>query len=326
LAQGLAAAATHAAVFGLSGAASVLLALSLVRGLVRIDSGKPDAQWQWSWPRMEQGMFTGIVISPAVGLTHALVYALTHSPDLGLVHGLLFGLGQGLIMGLSPGLAIGLAFALVDIDTDQPAAHWRWSPRRLGTAVLAATVYGLTYWLLFVIGVQAIVGPASGAAFGLIVGLIFWMTFALGHGLVADRTQPPPAPARALSASLRAAIPSAILITLLAVLTVAFVAHLTSTNVTEALRLNLVTPMVLTGTLTFWFTGGGVWLAHHAARWTASKAGLLPRDLLGFLSHADERLLLRRAGGGYQFLHRTLQEHIANQDPDAEIEVRDQKS
>jgi transcriptional regulator with XRE-family HTH domain len=326
LAESLAAAATHGVVFGFSGAASVLLALGLARGLVKIDNVKSDVRRQWSWPRMEQGMFTGIVISPAVGLTNALAYALTHRFDLGLVHRLLFGLGQGLIIGLSVGLAIGLAFALVDIDTDQPAAYWRWSPRRLGTAVLAAAVYGLTYWLLFVVGAQAIVGPANGAAFGLLVGLIFWITFALGHGLVPDRTRPPPAPARALSASLRAATPPALVITSLTALTVIYTAHLTSANVTDALRLNLVTPMVLAGTLTFWFTGGGVWLAHHAARWAAAKAGLLPRDLFGFLAHADERLLLRRAGGGYQFLHRALQEHIANQDPDTEIKVRNQKS
>jgi hypothetical protein len=110
-------------------------------------------------------------------------------------------------------------------------------------------------------------------------------------------------------------MPPAIVITSLVVLTVAYAAYLTSANVTEALSLHLVTPMVLAGTLTFWFTGGGVWLAHHAARWTASKAGMLPRDLFGFLAHADERLLLRRAGGGYQFLHRALQEYIANQNP-----------
>lgn len=36
--------------------------------------------------------------------------------------------------------------------------------------MLAATVYGLTYWLLFVLGVQAIVGPANGAVFVAQVG------------------------------------------------------------------------------------------------------------------------------------------------------------
>jgi hypothetical protein len=199
LAESLAAAATYGLVFGFSGAASVLISLALARGLTIIDSVKSDARWQWSWPRMEQGMFTGIVISSAVGLTHTLAYTLTHGSDLGLVHGLLFGLGQGLIIGLSVGLAIGLAFALIDIDTDQPAAHWRWSPRRLGTAVLAAAAYGLIYWLLFVVSVQAMVGPADGAAFGLLVGLIFWITFALGYALVPDRPslhqrQPEPCP------------------------------------------------------------------------------------------------------------------------------------
>jgi hypothetical protein len=150
-----------------------------------------------------------------------------------------------------------------------------------------------------------------------LVGLIFWITFALGHGLVPDRALPPPAPARALSASLRAATPPALAIAVLVALTFVVIAHYTSADIGQALRLTLVTPTILAGTLTFWMTGGGVWLAHHVARWIAARAGLLPYDLLGFLAHADERLLLRRAGGGYQFLHLALQQHIADRDPDA---------
>lgn len=209
--QALAAAAAHGLGFGLTGAISVLLALHLAHWLVRMDGARPDARWQWSWPRMEQGMFTGIMISPAVGMAHALAYALTHHSTLPVVEGLLFGLGQGLIMGLTVGLAIGLTFAHIDIDTDKPASHWRWSPRRLGFAVRAAAMFGLIQWLL-ITAVKIVLGPASGASFGLFIGLIFWITFVLGHGLTPDRTLPPPAPARALSASLRAATPPAILV------------------------------------------------------------------------------------------------------------------
>jgi len=56
-------------------------------------------------------------------------------------------------------------------------------------------------------------------------------------------------------------------------------------------------------------------LGHRTARWAARQAGLLPGNLLRFLAHADGHMLLRRTGGGYQFLHHTLQEHIAMQDP-----------
>jgi hypothetical protein len=41
---------------------------------------------------------------------------------------------------------------------------------------------------------------------------------------------------------------------------------------------------------------------------------LIPHDLIGFLEYADGRILLRRAGGGYLFAHRLLQDHFAAQD------------
>jgi transcriptional regulator with XRE-family HTH domain len=313
-AKAIVAAAAHGIGFGLSGVISVLLALYLARWLAKGRRVDRDARWHWSWHRMERGIFTGIVISPAVGVAHAFAYAVTHRA-LHSVHAVLFGLGQGLIMGLAVGLAIGVTFALVDIDADRPAAQWHWSLPRLASAAVIAAGYTLTFWLLL-LAVQAFVGPASGAYFGLLIGLIFWITFALGHGLAPDRTQPPPAPARALSASLRAATPPAVTIAFLVALAIGVIAHFTSADFAQTLRLNLAAPTVLAGALTFWLTGGGAWLAHHVARWVAARAGLLPYDLLGFLAYADERLLLHRAGGGYQFLHLALQQHIANRDPD----------
>lgn len=58
-----------------------------------------------------------------------------------------------------------------------------------------------------------------------------------------------------------------------------------------------------------------VWLAHHVARQVAHFAGILPRNLLDFLVHADERMLLDRRGGGYRFPHPELQRHIADERP-----------
>jgi hypothetical protein len=199
----------------------------------------------------------------------------------------------------------------------RPAARWRWSRRRLATATAAAAAFGLVDWAVVVRGVGAVLGPAQGPAFGLVVGLVFWLTFALGYGLVPDRSLPPPAPAKALAASLRAAIPPSTVVASAVALAVVLVAAATSSNVADQLRLSLAAPTVLAALLTFWFTGGGAWLGHHTARWAASRAGLLPRDVLGFLTRADERALLRRVGGGYQFPHSTLQAHIAGRDPDA---------
>lgn len=122
-----------------------------------------------------------------------------------------------------------------------------------------------------------------------------------------------PAPAHALGASLRVAVGPVSGAGLIALLATA----LARTEVVEYVQLALVVPAVLATLLTFWFTGGGVWLAHHVARRTAQYAGILPPDLIGFLAHADERMLLHRHGGGYRFRHPELQRHLADGVPDA---------
>jgi protein-S-isoprenylcysteine O-methyltransferase Ste14 len=312
LSRGAAAGLGFGLLFGATGIGSVLLALAPAHWLVG-HGGTPS---RWTWPRIEREMFTGIMVAPAVGVTNGLAYGLTHHQTLGLGHAFLFGFGQGLTIGLTVGVALGLAFIFVDVDNDQPAASWRWSARRLAGSALAATGYSVIYWLVFVVGSQALVGPATGAQFGLLVGFILWLTFALGHGLIPDRLAAPPAPARALAASLRASVPPTLVITVGSAVVVAAIARASSADIVAALRRNLSTPMILAAALTFWFTGGAGWLAHHAARWTAWRGGLLPRDLIGFLAHAEERQLLHRAGGGYQFRHLTLQRHIADLDPD----------
>jgi transcriptional regulator with XRE-family HTH domain/GTPase SAR1 family protein len=312
-AEALSAGLAHAGLFGLSGIGSLALILVLARLLTR--------GHRWSWHRVERGMFSGIMIAPAVGITNAVAYGITHD-DAAFGHAALFGLGQGMIIGLAVGFAIGLAIGLVDLSTDHPAARWRWSPTRLGMATLAAAAYVAAYWLVFVVGAQAITGPQEGATYGLIVGLVFWCTFILGHALVPVHTAAPPPPARALSASVRAAAIPTAAVTCLALAAVATVASSTGVDVVAAVRDNITTPVVLAAGLTFWFTGGGVWLAHHVSRAVAAHAGLLPRDLLGFLLHAEDRRLLRRVGSGYQFLHRELQDHIATRPIDSDPAAR----
>jgi hypothetical protein len=58
--------------------------------------------------------------------------------------------------------------------------------------------------------------------------------------------------------------------------------------------------------------GGGAFLRHWALRWWLARARLLPLDAAGFLELATRLGLLRRRGGGHQFFHRLLQEHLSN--------------
>jgi DNA-binding SARP family transcriptional activator len=307
--RGLIAGVAGGLVYGLTTAASMSLAIGIAHWLVRRDSSQPDPRWRWSWSRIALGLDVAVAITLAVAISTALA-RLLNGPAT--AYATWTGLGYGLIIGLGGGLIIGMAFGLVDLNSSRPAARWRWSIRRLAWSLLAAVAYGTVHWLVFVVGVGAIMGPDQGPIFSLLIGLTFWLTFAVGYASVPDRNRPPPAPARALSASLRAALPPMLVASGLSLLG-ALVAR---ADIVDYVHILVLTPALLAGSLTFWFTGGADWLNHHVARWVAWWARLLPRDLLRFLGHADEQMLLRRSGGGYLFPHHTIQEYLAGQNPD----------
>jgi hypothetical protein len=63
--------------------------------------------------------------------------------------------------------------------------------------------------------------------------------------------------------------------------------------------------------------GGPVTIQHYTLRWVLKWANVLPyafqnRRLVAFLDAMHDRILLRRVGGGWMFVHRSLLEHFAN--------------
>jgi hypothetical protein len=57
--------------------------------------------------------------------------------------------------------------------------------------------------------------------------------------------------------------------------------------------------------------GGIACIQHFVLRLILCRNGHVPWNYARFLDYADERLFLRRVGGGYIFVHRILQEHFA---------------
>ena len=57
--------------------------------------------------------------------------------------------------------------------------------------------------------------------------------------------------------------------------------------------------------------GGYTWLQHRRLRRLLVRSGVTPRDYVGFLDYAAERIFLRKVGGGYMFIHRLLQDYFA---------------
>jgi hypothetical protein len=57
--------------------------------------------------------------------------------------------------------------------------------------------------------------------------------------------------------------------------------------------------------------GGATYIRHRVLFMLLRIDKLIPGDFIGFLDYADSRVLLRRAGGGYLFVHQLVQRHFA---------------
>ncbi|MDQ6900632.1 MAG: NACHT domain-containing protein [Candidatus Dormibacteraeota bacterium] len=79
--------------------------------------------------------------------------------------------------------------------------------------------------------------------------------------------------------------------------------------------LNLGLHLAIVFGLIAWFRrGGGAYLRHVALRTLLTRDRAIPADLVGFLEYAANLVLLRRRGGGYEFVHGLLLQHFASLD------------
>lgn len=65
------------------------------------------------------------------------------------------------------------------------------------------------------------------------------------------------------------------------------------------------------GLLRAWSYGGGAVAQHLALRWALRRAGVIPPHFIQFLNYATAHTLLRRVGGGYQFIHVLARDYFA---------------
>jgi hypothetical protein len=74
---------------------------------------------------------------------------------------------------------------------------------------------------------------------------------------------------------------------------------------------------LLVGLLVGLLNGGLSCLRHSVLRLLLWRAGSIPWNYPRFLNYAAERILLRKVGGGYIFVHRLLLEYFASLDTTA---------
>ncbi len=203
-----------------------------------------------------------------------------------LIFGLIVGLSSGLIIGLIAGLSAGLFFALHFGQAD-------------------GLKLGLISGLLL-----------PGSFFGLIAGLSGGLIRGMLSGLVVNDLAIRKSPNEGMWRSARSALLGGLFFGLLGGLTVALISWLFFGLSSEGL--SLVLPVAVLGGLAYgsfgWLIyGGRACLQHSILRFTLWRNGSTPRpwEYVQFLDYAADRVLLRKVGGGYIFVHRLLMDYFA---------------
>lgn len=248
-----------------------------------------------------------------------------YTGSVGLVGGLVGGLSVGLVEGLTEGLIFGLILGLVlgpvgglvrltQGITMRERLQWLIpTKKRFVTLAWSGTWYGLVFGLVFGLSVGLTDGLVEALVSGLIVGLILGLVGGLVGSLGAFFDAPPVEarlqPGRGVRSSLR----NGILMTLVGapvfgVIGIIFDYWLNGGGDIVTFILAALLPVA------FLYYGGLAFIQHYTLRVALAAQHRLPLRLIPFLEAMNRRVILRRVGGGYIFVHRTLLEYFADLD------------
>jgi eukaryotic-like serine/threonine-protein kinase len=256
---------------------------------------------RWSWPGLKS--FSG-GFSLVLGLGASLFSGLIIGLPTGLLVGFAYGLSYGLLVGLVGMLAIALVGVLPAVHENSVSTFElsRWSGPGLRSISL---------------GLSLVIGLTAGMVFGLVGGVIGVLAAVLFSGLTFSEIEIKTIPNEGIRRSAR----NAILVTSVFGLVTGLAYWAVSTNIVglnsrlrgelgaqPAVGFGLTLALALSGGLS---AGGEACIKHYVLRLWLIGNGSTPWNYVRFLDHAAERVLLRKVGGGFMFLHRTLLDYFA---------------
>jgi hypothetical protein len=296
--------------------------------LFYVDRLQPD----WLPTGTRPWLATGAATAGAV-LLHLLVTTLLAATALVIAvrlgaHGATAGVPVGLLLPrLAPLVALALAggAALALAVHDRTVEPMRWSRRAFRGALPATLVRGAVAGPLLAIAGALLIQPTlrpslvllSSAALGLPIGLGVGLWFAIAAGYESPVDLAPAAPGRDIENLRRTAQVNALVSLLVVGPVVAAVCGLAfQLSVGQASLATMAIAGLFAVSLVALFTGlqlGGVaYLRHRALRWLLARHGCAAPDMVAFLAHAARLNLLRRQGGGYEFVHPLLRQWFAD--------------
>lgn len=234
----------------------------------------------------------------------------------GLWRGLAFGLSAALTLGLGSG--IGLALTSRQLDGQpvgvEPTEQVRWSwaalraglPRWLSIGLAVAIVMGVLYGLA--------VDPGSGLIFACLTGLTIALAIGPLAGLTAGLRDERVMPNEGIRRSAQHAIVVGLAAGVGAALTGGLGYGLVSRRA-GALPAGLGIGLIVAPTIVIVF-GGAACVQHYVVRAWLVRVRSAPWQYGRFLEAMTQRLLLRRSGSAYLFIHRLLRDYLADINPD----------
>jgi hypothetical protein len=236
------------------------------------------------------------------------LYRLFFRLSVGLMGGLIAGLVAGLSFGLSVGLMGGLmgpqrgGGEIIMVD------KLKWSWKEAGRGLIAGLISGLIFGLIAGLSVRLSVGLIFGLSVWLSIGLMGGLITGLIHEQIEETTRP--------GQRLKQTLFNAVFFGLITGLSVGLSGRLSNwLNDSLIADLSVILNGALSGLLAIGLIStGNALLQHFVLRFVLARYQLLPWHLLPFLEHAVDLIFLRRVGGSYIFVHRTLMEHFAEMD------------
>jgi MFS family permease/DNA polymerase III delta prime subunit len=279
------------------------LGAALFGGVVQSSSKQQDIV-QRMWSTLLSGLVGALVGALVVGLGAALDAALAGGLSAALDAALAGGLGGGLMGGLFGALA----GTLVGRPHIQP--RWittvevvRWSWQRAWRSMLTGLVGALVVGLGTALTGRLVVGLIVGLDAALVVGLGAALGAALTGGFTSSSMKQKVGPNQGIRRSGRNALVVGLVVGLGVGLGLGLVVEL-GVGLGLGLGAALVAALV---------NGGYACLSHAALRLVLWYHRTMPLAYVRFLDENAQRILLRKVGGGYIFIHRMLLDYFAAQ-------------
>ncbi len=250
-------------------------------------------QPNWLSRRIAYRLFLGLTFGPLIGLF------------VGAASSLILGLGSGLIAGVLLGVLGGLYFALGKLDI-KPVDSVKWSVKK---GLTGGLIVGLISSLVFGLITGLVDGLIDGVIYGPFAGLIFGLAFGLFGGLDLTQLERRLTPNEGIRQSGKNGLIFGLTVGLIFGLCFGLFGGLLI-GPFGGLIIGLFGALTM-GLFVGLLSGGHAVLRHYILRLILARTNCLPWKLPQFLDYAADRILLRKVGGGYIFIHRMVMEHFA---------------